>query len=193
MSMVTLVSGGLDSTLMACIAQESGIEQFPLFVDYGQLSRDKELAACRKSLEAIGLGNPQVMDISGFGKTIQSGLTSQNKDIYKDAFTPGRNMLFLLAGAAWGYQKDATTISIGLLHPDTCLFPDQTEEFLKSAEDILSLTMGRNFEIIAPLSSFYKQDVVALAKLKGIIGTYSCHAGGETPCGKCIACKEYEF
>ena len=34
---VTLVSGGFDSTLMSLMAQEEGIQLFPLFVDYGQL------------------------------------------------------------------------------------------------------------------------------------------------------------
>ena len=36
MSIVTLVSGGLDSTLVAKLAQEQGLQIFPLFVDYGQ-------------------------------------------------------------------------------------------------------------------------------------------------------------
>ena len=32
---VTLVSGGIDSTLMSMMAQEEGIALFPLFIDYG--------------------------------------------------------------------------------------------------------------------------------------------------------------
>ena len=46
MSLVTLTSGGLDSTLVAVLAKEDGIEQFPLFIDYGQICRDQELEAC---------------------------------------------------------------------------------------------------------------------------------------------------
>ena len=33
MSVVNLVSGGLDSTLIAVMMREEGIEQFPLFID----------------------------------------------------------------------------------------------------------------------------------------------------------------
>ena len=52
---------------------------------------------------------------------------------------------------------------------------------------------GRELQILAPLMDFTKRDVVTLAEKKGIVGTYSCHAGGKLPCGECIACKEFDF
>ncbi len=42
MQIVTLVSGGVDSTLMSLMAQEEGVTLFPLFVDYGQLGAERE-------------------------------------------------------------------------------------------------------------------------------------------------------
>ena len=48
MGIVTLVSGGVDSTLMSLMAQEEGVTLFPLFVDYGQLGAAKELDACKR-------------------------------------------------------------------------------------------------------------------------------------------------
>ena len=53
--------------------------------------------------------------------------------------------------------------------------------------------MGREIRVLAPLSSFHKQEVIELATLKGIEGTYSCHLGDETPCGACIACNEFKL
>ena len=53
MSIVTLVSGGLDSTLVAVLAREGGLEQYPLFVDYGQRAKNKELSACRAVLARL--------------------------------------------------------------------------------------------------------------------------------------------
>ena len=35
MGIVTLVSGGFDSTLMSLMAHEEGATLFPLFIDYG--------------------------------------------------------------------------------------------------------------------------------------------------------------
>jgi len=193
MSIVQLASGGLDSTLSAVLAIEQGIEIHPLFIDYGQIAKDKELEACRVNYKYYGLPEPKVVDVKGFGDLYPSGLTNSDVDIFEDAFLPGRNMLFLLMGATHACNICSTSISIGLLSEELSLFPDQTKEFLDKAESIISLMTGRNIKILSPLIEFTKQDVVALAKEKGIIGTYSCHAGGDAPCGECIACKEYNF
>lgn len=193
MSVVTLVSGGLDSTLVSTLVAEEGIEQFPLFIDYGQRARDRELSACVNSMRRMGLREPAIANLSGYGQLIPSGLTTERLHILEDAFTPGRNMLFLLTGAAYAFSVNADAVAIGLLHEDTSLFPDQTSIFLVEAERMLGICLGRKISVIAPLASFHKVEVVALAKQKGIIDTYSCHTGQPEPCGVCIACNEFKF
>jgi len=193
MSIVTLVSGGLDSTLVARLAQEEGVRQHLLFIDYGQRARDRELSACELAMSRLGLPKPAVAELSGYGRLIRSGLTDTSLRVLEDAFTPGRNMLFLLTAAAHAVQRNADAVSIGLLHEDTAIFPDQTAHFLQQAEMLISLCMGRSVRVLAPLAQFHKQDVVALAAEKGIKGTYSCHMGAEEPCGRCIACNEFKF
>lgn len=193
MSIVTLVSGGLDSTLVAKLAQEEGLHQHPLFIDYGQRSRARELMACRRAMVHLNLPEPKIADLSGFGALIRTGLTDPNLHIVDDAFTPGRNMLFLLTAAAYAYQLNAVAISIGLLNEDASLFPDQTIAFLQDAEHMIARCMGREIRVLAPLAAFHKADVVALAREKGIRDTYSCHMGEEIPCGACIACNEFKF
>lgn len=190
MSIVTLVSGGIDSSLMALLAKKEGIIQHPLFIDYGQLGQKNELRACRIVHTAHGLPEPVVINLTGFGKAISSGLTDRKKDIFADAFLPGRNLLFLLAGAAYAYEVNASAVAIGLLNEETHLFPDQTTQFLTQAENILSLCIGRNMQVIAPLMKFYKSDVLGLAERYGLTGTYSCHSGLDKPCGNCVSCKE---
>jgi 7-cyano-7-deazaguanine synthase len=178
---------------MAVLAQEAGLDQFPLFIDYGQRSRDRELTACRRAFRSLDLPEPQIADLSGFGLLIRSGLTDSRLHVMEDAFTPGRNLLFLLIGAAHGHAVGAEGVAIGLLDEASIIFPDQTTDFLSGAESILSRSMGRDIKVIAPLRGFTKRDAVLLAQTKGIDNTYSCHAGGERPCGVCIACREYQF
>jgi len=190
MSIVTLVSGGIDSSVMALLAKKEGIIQYPLFIDYGQRAREKELCACRDIHAAHDLPKPVVITLSGFGEIISSGLTDKNKDIFADSFLPGRNLLFLLAGAAYAYQVHASAVSIGLLNEEIHLFPDQTAQFLTQAEAMLSLCMERNIRVITPLMKFYKSDVIGLAKKYRLTGTYSCHSGLDEPCGVCVSCKE---
>jgi 7-cyano-7-deazaguanine synthase len=190
MSIVTLVSGGLDSTLMALMIKEENIVQLPLFIDYGQICRDQELKACKNNFNKLGLPTPIVMDVSGYGKLISSGLTDSNKRINEDAFLPGRNLLFLLAGSAYAYQNNFNAVAIALLSEENCIFPDQTSSFVNGTQELISQTLGRDIKIIAPLMQFYKAEVLRLAAKKGITGTYSCHSGTEKPCGKCVSCLE---
>ncbi|MCQ1764709.1 7-cyano-7-deazaguanine synthase [Neorhizobium galegae] len=193
MSVVTLVSGGLDSTLVAYLAKEEGLRIHPLFVDYGQRALERELSACKRAMSRLGLDNLETAELSGFGALIRSGLTDPSQHIIEDAFTPGRNMLFLLVAAAYAHKVDADAVSIGLLHEETALFPDQTSAFLKEAESLICRIMGREIKVLAPLSLFHKDEVIALARMKGIEGTYSCHLGEEEPCGNCIACNEFKI
>ena len=193
MSVVTLVSGGLDSSLVAKLAKDEGLSQFPLFIDYGQRARNKELTSCQGVMARLKLPPPKVANLSGYGSLIRSGLTDPSLHVLEDAFTPGRNLLFLLVAASYAYQCGVEAVSIGLLHEDTSLFPDQTSNFLADAEAAIRRSLGRDLRIIAPLAAFRKIDVVMLAKEKGIVGTYSCHLGLDDACGACIACHEFNF
>jgi len=190
MSIVTLVSGGLDSTLMAVLVKEEKIEQFPLFIDYGQICKEQELKACNIVHKNLGLPEPVIIDVSGFGALISSGLTDPAKRVNEDAFLPGRNLLFLLAGSAYAYQTNSNAVAIALLSEKNCIFPDQTNIFINRAQEIIDLALGRDIKIIAPLMQLSKAEVLRLAAKKGISDTYSCHSGTEEPCGKCISCVE---
>jgi len=191
MTVVPLVSGGLDSTVLSALVRQEGLQQFPLFIDYGQLNLEREREACFKNFSALGLPRPECVSLAGYGQFFRSGLTDRTKRLVEDAFLPGRNLLFLLCGAAYAYERNADAVAIGLLDERLSLFPDQTSSFLSEARGLLSLALGRRIDIIHPLSGMTKAEVIAVAKSLGISGTYSCHAGTPTPCGTCIACREY--
>jgi 7-cyano-7-deazaguanine synthase len=191
MSVVNLVSGGLDSTLIAVMMKEEGIDQFPLFIDYGQRAAMREWQTCQDVHGRHELPTPVRMDLSGYGAVIATGLTREALNIKTDAFTPGRNLMFLLMGAAYAHQVGVGAIAMGLLSEKFSLFPDQRSDFLKESESTLAIALGHPIKIVTPLFEFSKADVVELAMQKGIFGTYSCHAGGSTPCGTCISCLEF--
>ena len=190
MGIVTLVSGGIDSTLMSLMALEERATLFPLFINYGQLGVGKERAACQRLHEQFGLSPVTYMDLSGFGKIIPSGLTDSSLRINEDAFLPGRNLLFVLAGAAHAFKVQADSVALGLLNPATHLFPDQTKGFVEECEKMIERAMSRRILVLTPLIEFSKRDVLMMARERGIVHTYSCHAGGDEPCGVCVACVE---
>lgn len=190
MGIVNLVSGGLDSTLVGVMLKEESIQAYPLFIDYGQRAAEREWTACLAVHNKFELPQPRRVDLSGYGKLIISGLTSESKDVKAEAFTPGRNFLFILVGAAYAYQAGANAVSIGLLSEQYSLFPDQRKNFVEAAEQTIRLALNKEINVATPLFEFSKADVVALAKQRGITDTYSCHEGKEKPCGHCISCLE---
>lgn len=191
MSVVTLVSGGLDSTVMAVLTREEGVTQFPLFLNYGQRNLEREWSACGKTFQKLELPRPKRMNVAGFGKSLRSGLTRKDLHVFQDAFLPTRNLFFLVCGAAYARDIGGKAVLIGLLNESTHLFPDQTDGFLRQASDAITAALGDKMEVIAPLRPFVKRDIVSMAKERGIRGTYSCHKGGVRPCGICVACREY--
>ncbi len=193
MSIVTLLSGGLDSCLMSLLIKETNKDQKPLFINYGQLNYEKEYNSAKIHTDTFGLPDLTEIDISGFGKVITSGLTDPKQDIVEDAFLPGRNLLLLLSAASFAFKNSCNVIAMGLLNQNTVIFPDQTDDFIFSAEYTIEKALGEKIEIITPLRQFYKSDVVDLAKSKNIQTYYSCHKGDDNPCGKCISCKEFDI
>jgi len=193
MSIVTLVSGGLDSTLMSLLIKEENIKQFPLYINYGQLAYKEEFNALNYNVKKYDLTKPKVINLSDYGKIIKSGITSKTKDIFYDAFLPNRNLLFLLVASSYAYEVKANAVAIGLLNDSNFIFYDQTRHFVNNFNKLISKTLDYKIQFLTPLIKFNKQQVVELAKNKKIEKTYSCHKGNSKPCGECISCREYLF
>lgn len=192
MTFVTLVSGGIDSLVMSKLISLQGEKQIPIFIDYGQLAREKEWMACQQIFKKSNLPKPTKFDLSGYGKIMATGITDSSKQIYDDAFLPGRNLLFLVVACSYANYKGATRVAIGLLEEKSHLFPDQTERFIVNANIASNEALNDDIVIVTPLINFSKRDVINLAKNYElpITDTYSCHSGNEQYCGKCISCLE---
>lgn len=78
-------------------------------------------------------------------------------------------------------------VAIGILA--NSIFPDQTPEFLTSAQSSISTALGRNIKLIAPLIGLDKREVIMLSKKYSLPFnvTYYCHSGKQYPCGICIS------
>jgi len=190
MKVVTLASGGIDSTLMMYMLIENKYEVHPLFVNYGQLSYNKEYESYKKICNYLKLKS-SIINVSEYGKYIKSGITSKKLDVYKDAFLPNRNLLFLLLGSSYAFQNDIYVVSIGLIKDP--IFPDQTLTFLNKAENCIKESLEVDMKILAPLIDFSKKEIYQLSQYYKlpIKDTYYCHLGNDEPCGKCVACKEH--
>ncbi|MBK7539582.1 MAG: 7-cyano-7-deazaguanine synthase [Myxococcales bacterium] len=119
MTLVLLTSGGLDSTMMALLAVDEGIEIHPLFVNYGQRAAEREWRACNTVFRRHRLPAPHRMSVRGYGSSVPSGLTSRKLDVVADVYLPGRNLFLLLCGAGYATRVGASGVAIGLLDENT--------------------------------------------------------------------------
>ena len=182
---------GWISTVCLHLLRERGVSPLPVFVNYGQRNHEREWRALSTACDFHRFPKPVKFDFPSFGSLIRSGLTDATLRVNEDAFTPTRNLLFLVLGGAVACSKGVRNIVLGFLSERTAIFPDQTDRFLKAAQLALTESLGSQIEIHCPLRDMTKQDVLKLAGTRGISDFYSCHSGTEVPCGKCIACLEY--
>ena len=188
---VCLSSGGLDSTLCLHLLRDRGLNALPVYVNYGQRNHVREWGALNAACKFNRFPDPVCFEFSSFGTNIRSGLTDPTLRVNEDAFTPTRNLLFLVLGAAVAGSRGVSNIVVGLLAERTTIFPDQSDRFLRAAEVALTESLGVHIVVHCPLRDMTKRDVVELARSRGISDFYFCHSGTEIPCGKCIACLEY--
>lgn len=173
---VILASGGLDST--ACIAyyqqQEHPIEL--VWVDYGQKAARMEQLAVKRIAKFYGVPLK----------------TMSLKDVHWDTDNVdmeylGRNAILTFLGAIV-LTKTHGLVSMGI-HAGTD-YIDCSEAFQKQIGDLVQLLSHGLIEVDFPFGTWLKEDVAQFCiKYKVPINlTYSCLAGTNPPCGKCVSC-----
>jgi 7-cyano-7-deazaguanine synthase len=153
----------LDSTVCLHLLRESGIDALPVYVNYGQRNHVREWAALSAACDFNRFPKPVTFEFSSFGTIIKSGLTDATLRVNEDAFTPTRNLLFLVLAGAVARSRGVNNIVVGFLSERTAIFADQTDRFLQATELALTESLGSRIEIHCPLRDMTKQDVPRLA------------------------------
>jgi 7-cyano-7-deazaguanine synthase len=202
---VVLLSGGLDSTVAACLARERGHELHALSFDYGQRHK-RELESARAVAKALRAASHTVLDVP-VGKLGGSALTQSDiavpthrdeKQMGADipvTYVPARNIVFLSLGLGLAEVKDAGAIYIGANALDYSGYPDCRPEFFRAFEEAARLGTKRGVEghpirIEVPLQHMTKADIVreGLRVKAPLELTWSCYQGGDVACGVCDSC-----
>lgn len=194
---LVVFSGGQDSTTCLFWAMERYSDVEVVTFNYGQ----------RHALEidvAKQIANEQsikhhILDMSLLTQLSPNALTSHDVAITHDnnvpnTFVPARNLLFMSFAAALAYQIEAKHIITGVCETDFSGYPDCRDNFIKSLNVTINLSMDVNFEIHTPLMWLNKKETWALADALGKLDyvrnkTLTCYedipADG---CGECPSC-----
>ena len=199
-----LLSGGLDSMVVAGLAREAGYRINALTIDYNQRHR-VELEAARVVAGAIGAVRHVVLplDLRQFGGSALTDEISVPKQGVDESaipvtYVPARNLVFLSLTLAWAEALSARDIFIGVNALDYSGYPDCRPEFIAGFADLANLATkagaeGERFVIHAPLQFLGKAEIAREAHRLGLdpAMSWSCYdpqPSGQ-PCGLCDSCR----
>jgi 7-cyano-7-deazaguanine synthase len=200
---VVLLSGGLDSMVVAGLAREAGFRLFALTIDYNQRHR-REIDAARTIARELGAERHVILplDLRQFGGSALTDDIAVPKDGLGPeipvTYVPARNLVFLSLTLAWAESLGARDIHIGVNALDYSGYPDCRPEFIAGFADLADLATkagaeGRRFAIHAPLQYLGKADIIREAARLGLdpAMSWSCYdpqPGGQA-CGLCDSCR----
>jgi 7-cyano-7-deazaguanine synthase len=172
-----LLSGGLDSTACLDFALRRGFAVSALFIDYGQAARVQERRSAALVAERFGVGLRELK---------VEGCRGQGAGLVL-----GRNA-FLLFLALMESSGECSSIGTGV-HAGTRYY-DCSRSFIESAQRMFDGYADGRVRISAPFLDWSKLDIWAYCQAHSVPTalTYSCEIGGETPCGRCLSCRDRE-
>lgn len=201
---VVLLSGGLDSMVVAGLAREAGYAVHALTIDYNQRHR-REIEAAGTIASRIGAARHVVLplDLRQFGGSALTDDIDVPKDgVEADAipvtYVPARNLVFLSLTLAWAEALGARDIFIGVNALDYSGYPDCRPEFIAGFQQLADLATkagaeGSPFAIHAPLQFLGKAEIAAEADRLGLDPAMSWSCYDPTPeglaCGLCDSCR----
>ncbi len=168
-----LLSGGLDSAACLRFYVDLGRPICGLFIDYQQP------AAKREGYAAKAVANH-------YGVSLYTAIwRGQSK---KQPGSVAARNAFLLTAALMERPEQVTTIALGI-HAGT-QYADCSPEFVSRMQSTFDIYSGGAVHIATPFEDWTKADIWAYALSKNVPVdlTYSCEAGSNHPCGKCLSC-----
>ncbi|WP_419957002.1 7-cyano-7-deazaguanine synthase QueC [Qipengyuania pelagi] len=201
---VILLSGGLDSMVVAALAREQGYAVHALSVDYGQRHR-RELQSARDIGRRLGVTRhvELPLDLRQFGgSALTDDIAVPKSGVEDDAipvtYVPARNLVFLALTTAFAEASGAGDIFIGVNALDYSGYPDCRPEFIASFAETARLgtkqgVEGRPFTIHAPLQFMTKADIARECHRLGLDPAWSWSCYDPAPegiaCGVCDSCR----
>jgi len=198
---VCVISGGMDSTLCAKIAQNDGFEVIGVHYNYLQRTQKKELEAFRNVIDALAIKTKYEIDLPFFKDIGASALTDTGIDVpisglgegVPVTYVPFRNGIFLSIAASIAEKEGAEAIYIGVVEEDSSGYPDCRDEYIKQMQRAIDLGTKdeTKIEIRTPLVHLSKRDIVLKALELGVPlqFTWSCYKNEDKACGVCDSCR----
>ena len=201
MKTVSVLSGGIDSTVLLYSLVDAGHEVYPISFNYGQ-RHVRELDFAARTCQRLRLPHHQVVDLSGLKQVLRgSSLTDDSVDVpdghyaeesMKQTVVPNRNMIMLSVAVGYAISLQAESVAYGAHSGDHTIYPDCREEFAEALDHAIQLCDWHAVRLDRPFVTMNKAEIVMLGHKLGVDfnDTWSCYRGDDIHCGSCGTCVE---
>ena len=207
-NVVSVLSGGLDSTIMTYIlVKKYGSERvFALSYNYGQKQK-RELDMAYKTCDYLGIAH-KILDLGILGdivKGVSANIGGTNvamptiKDVLGDpqpkTYVPFRNMILNALAFSFAESNKASHVFTGLQVHDEYGYWDTSQRFVDAMNAVADQNRTHKVKLEAPFSLLSKYDEIMIAMEMGNVRfdyTLTCYNPDEdgNSCGKCPSCSE---
>ena len=208
-SAIVLLSGGLDSMVVAALAREAGYAVHALTIDYNQRHR-VELESAARIAAHLGAAEHIVLplDLTRFGgSALTSDIAVPKHGVDESGipvtYVPARNTIFLSLCLGLAEARGAHDLFIGVNALDYSGYPDCRPEFIAAFETMANLATKagvegaqsgvKGFTVHTPLQQMTKAEIAREAHRLGLDAGMSWSCYDPTPdnkaCGQCDACR----
>lgn len=203
---ISLMSGGLDSTVAAYAAKKEGGTGQALAFDYGQKSVKREVEAAKKISKRLGIPL-RVIKLPFLEEVTQTALVMNDQVIpqikmsklddrteteksAREVWVPNRNGLFLNIAACLAEGLGIGELVVGFNAEEATTFPDNSANFVSRAEAFFELSTLKGIRVMAPTIGLNKTEIVQRGMEWDVAfqDIWSCYHGGKKMCGRCESC-----
>ncbi len=199
MKVITIVSGGMDSAVLATHLAERKYEQHLLSFNYGQ-RHVKELEYAFY-LSAKLACQYDVVDLTSLKRLLAGSALTDNivvpdghytDESMKATIVPNRNAIMLSIAYAVAVAENASYVAYGAHAGDHAIYPDCRPSFVERFQAMEHVAAGSTILLKTPFLYLTKADIVKEGHRLGVdfAATWSCYKGGEIHCGTCGTCVE---
>lgn len=199
---IVLVSGGMDSAVVAAIAKVECEELFFLHLNYGQKTQVKEFECFNLLADHYNIpeSHRKLVDMTFLNQIGGSSLTDNSIEVSKFAgdsdliptsYVPFRNTHIIALAVSWAEIIDATKVYIGANEEDSPGYPDCREVYYDAYNELIKLgTKEGLISVETPIIKANKTEIIekAYALKVPLDKTWSCYERADLACGVCDSC-----
>ena len=202
---VVLLSGGMDSCVVAAIARETH-RLAVLHASYGQRTESRERQSFNAIADFYGVTERLAIHLGHFAQIGGSALTddrlavpegepgaSVSSDGIPITYVPFRNAHFLSVAVSWAEVIGASAIFIGAVAEDSSGYPDCRPEYYRVFEELVRVGTRpeTHIRIVTPVIGMKKSEIVRRGIELGapLRLSWSCYQSEDAACGVCDSCR----